>query len=174
MKLRLLTKEDAAIYLEIRLEGLKSNPEVFSTAMDDILDQEDPVKFKEEILDNDNDYTFGAFSEKGKLIGVVTLKTSEKTKSEHKGIISGLYVSPKARGLGAGKKLIEEAIYLAKSLGLEQITLNVVEGNLPAKKLYEKFGFKTFAVTPKSLKFQDEYWSQEHLMLFLKSREVYV
>ncbi|WP_088071780.1 GNAT family N-acetyltransferase [Gottfriedia luciferensis] len=170
MKIRLLTKEDAAIYLNIRLEGLKENPEVFSTTMDEILDQDDPIEYKAEILDKDKNYTIGAFTDNGELIGVATLKTFEKVKAEHKGKIESVYVSSKARNLGAGFLLIEEAIHLAKSIGLEQISLNIIEGNGSAKKLYEKFGFKTFAKTPNSLKFNDKYWDQEHMMLTLNEQ----
>lgn len=169
MKIRLLTKEDAEIYLNIRLEGLKENPEVFSTTMDEILDQDDPIEYKAEILDKDKNYTIGAFTNKGELIGVATLKTFEKVKAEHKGKIESVYVSTRARKMGAGYLLIEEAIHLAKSLGLEQLTLNIIEGNESAKKLYEKLGFKTFAKTPNSLKFNNEYWDQEHMMLTLSA-----
>lgn len=174
MKIRLLTKEDAEIYLKFRLEGLKENPEVFSTTMDDILEQDDPIEYKAEILDKDKNYTFGAFSDKGELIGIATLKTFEKVKSEHKGIIESVYVSTTARRIGAGYKLIEEVIHLAKSLGLEQMILNVIEGNNSAKKLYEKIGFKTFAKTPNSLKFNDKYWDQEHMMLILSNEIVQI
>lgn len=167
MKIRLLTKEDAEIYLNIRLEGLKENPEVFITTMDEILDQDDPIEYKAEILDKN--YTIGAFTDKGELIGVATLRTFEKVKAEHKGKIESVYVSSRARKMGAGYLLIEEAIHLAKSLGLEQLTLNIIEGNETAKKLYEKLGFKTFAKTPNSLKLNNEYWDQEHMMLMLES-----
>ncbi|PGS55809.1 GNAT family N-acetyltransferase [Bacillus sp. AFS041924] len=169
MKIRLLTKEDAEIYLNIRLEGLKENPEVFSTTMDEILDQDDPIEYKAEILDKDKNYTIGAFTNKGELIGVATLRTFDKIKAEHKGKIESVYVSSRARKMGAGLLLIEEAIHLAKSIGLEQISLNIVEGNESAKKLFEKLGFKTFAKTPNSLKFNNEYWDQEHMMLTLSA-----
>lgn len=172
MKIRLLTKEDAEIYLNIRLEGLKENPEIFSTTMDDILEQDDPIEYKAEILDKDSNYTFGAFSDKGELIGIATLKTFEKVKSEHKGRIESVYVTSRARRIGAGYKLIEEVIHLAKSLGLEIVTLNIVEGNASAKKLYESFGFKTYAKTPNSLKFNDEYWDQEHMILTIENNAV--
>ncbi|PGL71832.1 GNAT family N-acetyltransferase [Bacillus sp. AFS055030] len=171
MKIRLLTKEDAEIYLNIRLEGLKENPEVFITTMDEILDQDDPIEYKAEILDKDKNYTIGAFTDKGQLIGVATLKTYEKVKAEHKGKIESVYVSTSARKMGAGILLIEEAIHLAKSLGLEQLTVNIVEGNETAKKLYEKLGFKTFAKTPNSLKLNNEYWDQEHMMLTLMAED---
>ncbi|PEJ56751.1 MULTISPECIES: GNAT family N-acetyltransferase [unclassified Bacillus (in: firmicutes)] len=170
MKIRLLTKEDAEIYLNIRLEGLKKNPEVFSTTMDEILDQDDPVEYKAEILDEN--YTIGAFTDKGELIGVATLRTFEKVKAEHKGKIESVYVSSRARKMGAGYLLIEEVIHLAKSLGLEQLTLNIIEGNETAKNLYEKLGFKTFAKTPNSLKLDNEYWDQEHMILMLEAESV--
>jgi L-amino acid N-acyltransferase YncA len=168
MKIRLLTMEDAEIYLDIRLEGLKENPEVFSTTLDDIMEKDDPIEYKASILNKEGNYTLGAFTNEGDLIGVATLKTSEKEKSVHKGKVVAVYVSPKTRGSGTGKKLIEEIIHLAKELGIEQIMLDVVSGNEPAKRLYEKIGFETFAKTPNDLKYKDKYWDQEHMILYLK------
>jgi ribosomal protein S18 acetylase RimI-like enzyme len=168
MKIRLLTKEDAEIYLAIRLEGIKDNPEVFSTTLDDIMEKDDPIEYKANFLDKESDYTIGAFTDEGDLVGVATLKTSEKEKSVHKGKIVAVYVSPKSRGLGAGRKLIEEIIHLSKELGLEQIMLDVVSGNEPAKKLYEKIGFEKFAKTPNDLKYNDQYWDQDHMIMYLK------
>jgi len=168
MKIRLLTKEDAESYLAVRLEGLKENPEVFSTTLDDIIVKDDPIGYKAKFLDKASDYTLGAFTDEGDLVGVATLETSEKEKSVHKGKIVAVYVSPKSRGLGAGRKLIDEIIHLAKELDLEQIMLDVVSGNEPAIKLYEKIGFETFAKTPNDLKYNDEYWDQDHMIMYLK------
>ncbi|MBD2786893.1 GNAT family N-acetyltransferase, partial [Xenorhabdus sp. 3] len=84
------------------------------------------------------------------LIGIATLETKPYVKQEHKAKIGSVYVSPKARGLGAGKALIKECLELAKSLEVEQVMLDVVVGNDGAKKLYESLGFKTFGVQERS------------------------
>ncbi|MBL2049367.1 N-acetyltransferase, partial [Klebsiella pneumoniae] len=48
-----------------------------------------------------------------------------------------------------------------------QVMLDVVVGNDGAKKLYESLGFKTFGVQERSLKYNGQYWDEEHMVLFL-------
>lgn len=45
-------------------------------------------------------------------------------------------------GYGIGKNLLKESIAWADSNGIKKITLNVLETNEKAIRLYEKFGFK--------------------------------
>ena len=90
------------------------------------------IEYKAQKLAQDENYTPGAFKD-GKLIGVATLETKPYVKQEHKAKIGSVYVSPKARGLGAGKALIKECLELAKSLEVEQVMLDVVVGNDGAK-----------------------------------------
>jgi len=58
--------------------------------------------------------------------------------------IDPIAVSEKARGLGVGTKLLDASLVLAKSLGKKKMTLEVVDTNPEAKKLYER---KEFVVT---------------------------
>ncbi len=52
------------------------------------------------------------------------------------------------RSQGWGSKLLEEAIIWARQQPtLDWITLNVFENNLPAKTLYQKFGFHAVGTT---------------------------
>ncbi|MCI0766186.1 GNAT family N-acetyltransferase [Bacillus sp. TL12] len=166
MDIHVLTKDEAEIYLELRVEGLKQNPEAFSSSYEDIINKECPIEYKAQKLAQDENYTLGAFKD-GTLIGVATLETKPYVKQEHKAKIGSVYVSPKARGLGAGKSLIKECIELAKTLEVEQVMLDVVIGNDGAKKLYESLGFKTFGVQERSLKYNGQYWDEEHMVLFL-------
>lgn len=43
MEIRLLTTEDAEIYLKVCMEGLTKNPEAFSSSYEDVLKHENPV-----------------------------------------------------------------------------------------------------------------------------------
>ncbi|COR37397.1 Uncharacterised protein [Streptococcus pneumoniae] len=45
--------------------------------------------------------------------------------------------------------------------------LDVVVGNVGAKKLYESLGFQTYGVQERSLKHNGQYWDEEHMVLFL-------
>lgn len=63
------------------------------------------------------------------------------------GLFDELYVDDRARGFGIGKKLIKEVIYWMKEKGIHRIKLHVYSWNNNAKTLYEKYGFKEYAVS---------------------------
>lgn len=52
--------------------------------------------------------------------------------------IRSLFVTPESRGRAVGKHLLEYLISLVEG----PVILHVVASNTPAKKLYEKYGFK--------------------------------
>ena len=58
------------------------------------------------------------------------------------GSITNVAVHPEKRGLGIGEALVRKMTKLGEALSLEFITLEVRESNTPARRLYEKCGFK--------------------------------
>ncbi len=68
-----------------------------------------------------------------------------------------IIVKEDMRGKGIGKALIDELAKVAKEkFHIEILHLEVYEGN-PAKKLYERLGFKEFGFQPKFIKEGDHY-----------------
>lgn len=57
------------------------------------------------------------------------------------GYISNVAVAPSFRGKGIGCDLISELIVRARKRGASFLTLEVRQSNIPARRLYEKFGF---------------------------------
>lgn len=53
--------------------------------------------------------------------------------------LEDLFVSPQARGQGAGKALIEDLIVLARSRGWHRLYWNTDRGNQAARALYDQF-----------------------------------
>lgn len=60
-----------------------------------------------------------------------------------------IVVKKDQRNLGIGSKLLEEIIKKAIEINSKTITLEVNENNLPAIKLYEKYGFKQIGLRKK-------------------------
>jgi len=53
-----------------------------------------------------------------------------------------LYLEPAARGLGLGRRLVEECIAFARSAGYAQITLYTQSSLVAARHIYEATGFR--------------------------------
>lgn len=64
--------------------------------------------------------------------------------SKRAGIINDVYVLPKFRGKGIGKKLIVQTLNKLRSEGVKVVRLTVLMENRAAMKLYEKLGFKIY------------------------------
>ena len=131
MEIRLLTTEDAEIYLKVCMEGLTKNPEAFSSSYEDVLKHEDPVAAMAKRLSNPDKYTLGVFKDND-LIGIATLETKPFIKQEHKAKIGSVFVSLKHVS-AAGRALIKAIIENADKLHVEQLMLDVVVGNDAAK-----------------------------------------
>ncbi len=63
------------------------------------------------------------------------------------GLIDEVFVDYGARGLGIGKTLIREVACWVQERGTNRIKLHVYSWNVNAKRLYEKCGFKEYAVS---------------------------
>jgi GNAT superfamily N-acetyltransferase len=57
-------------------------------------------------------------------------------------------VNPEFRGRGIAKALLNAIDELARAKGCCKITLEVLQGNLPAKQLYEAMGFAVYELDP--------------------------
>ena len=57
-------------------------------------------------------------------------------------IIHTFGVHPGFSGRGLGTRMMEEAVKIAEGMGLKALRLDVLDGNLPAERLYEKVGFQ--------------------------------
>ena len=51
-------------------------------------------------------------------------------------------VAPSARGAGVGDALLERAVKVASTVGASTLALAVDERNAPARRLYQRWGFR--------------------------------
>lgn len=62
------------------------------------------------------------------------------------GHITNIAVHPEFRKSGVGGLLMEKLLQIAKEEGIQGLTLEVRKGNLPAQKLYQKYGFESAGI----------------------------
>ncbi|WP_044640421.1 GNAT family N-acetyltransferase [Risungbinella massiliensis] len=168
MEIRLLTPTDAKSYWDLRLEALKQNPESFAQSYEDAIMRKNPLEQVRNNFSTKGNFTLGAFDQ-GKLVGVVTLIQEQAVKIRHRATIYAMYVTPKNRKHGIGKALLTEAISVAESLEeVTKINLSVVSQNEQAKNLYTSLGFKVFGTEKGALKIDDQYLTEDHMVLFIR------
>ena len=72
-------------------------------------------------------------------------------------IIHALGVHSDFNGKGYAKAMVQKAIDIAKETGMKAIRLDVLRGNIPAEKLYQRFGFQYMATL--QMYYEDTGWT---------------
>ncbi len=168
MYIRVLEKEDAALYQELRLMGLQQCPEAFGS------DYDREARFsRETVIERllsieDQRVTVGAFGEDGRLWGIAAAIRMGTVKEQHKADICRVFVHPETRGRGVARQLLLELIRLARGwTGMEQLRLAVNAANEPARRLYSSLGFEVYGTERESLRWNGVYYDEELMVLRL-------
>jgi RimJ/RimL family protein N-acetyltransferase len=160
-EIRLLTPGEAALYRDIRLEGLKRDPSAFSSTFE--RENAMPLEwFEERIVKG---HIFGAFAG-GELVGVAGYWRQEGAKVRHKAGFWGMYVRPGVRGSGLAERLIEAVADHAFGR-VELLQLSVASDNKAAIRLYQKTGFSEYGREMKALKDGERYFDEILMVRFL-------
>ena len=104
----------------------------------------------EDLLGNDSKPIF--VYDNGEVLGhafcmITEVKEDKLLQSIKTLYIDDICVDEKARGKHVGKALYEHVCEYAKSIGCNNITLNVWEGNTPALQFYKNMGMKVQKTT---------------------------
>jgi RimJ/RimL family protein N-acetyltransferase len=151
IEIRRLCPEDAALFRDIRLDGLRRDADAFSSTFE--AEYEKPLSSFAVRLASST--VFGAFGG-AELLGVAGFYVQPGPKHAHKGVLWGMYVKPQARGAGIGAKLVA-AVLANASHHIELIELTVVSENAAARRLYERFGFAEYGLEKRAAKYQGRY-----------------
>jgi ribosomal protein S18 acetylase RimI-like enzyme len=163
IELRRLSPTEAPLYREIRLEGLRQDPDAFSSTFESESDQ--PVSLFASRLAGSS--VFGAFRGP-ELLGIAGFVVQSGPKHAHKGTLWGMYVRPAARGAGIGRRLVEAVIDHARTQ-VELIQLRVVNENPTARRLYARLGFEEYGVEEHAAKYQGRYHDDVLMVKMLAS-----
>jgi len=157
IQIRQLTPADAESFRELRLEGLRLNPDAFGSTYE--FEKDQPLTRYTGWLTSST--VFGAF-QNSHLIGTASFTVSSGLKDSHKGLLRAMYVRPAHRRSGAGRLLVEAIVQTAREK-VERVLLAVVSDNQPALRLYQSLGFRQYGLEKNALKHNGKY-SDEILM----------
>lgn len=172
-----LTEKDWESYRDLRLEGLAEEQKAFATSpaeaslwpssrwtnelnlISDTL--ENPKKEGQKYI------TIFAKAD-NKLVGMTSASWGQKNKQEHQAIILWVYVNKNYRGQGIAKKLMQTILdFLESKTNVKKAYLTVIESQIPARKMYESFGFKECGRLTKSLNVNGKYFDELFMEKFL-------
>ncbi len=141
--IRRLTPRDAAIWREIRLEALRTDPQAFSSRYEDWADR--PL----------SDFTArlaGAgifiFEDAGAALGAAILSPDADPARTGRGRVEAVFTRPHARGRGISTGLVRAIVSAARDQGLVELFLDVHARNSAARRVYERAGFAVTADRP--------------------------
>jgi GNAT superfamily N-acetyltransferase len=169
--IRTLRPEDSQALVSLRREALDDEPLAFGASpADDRGLSLDLVRGS--LADEDDHAVFGAFSGTD-LVGMVGLHRAHGAKRRHKAVIWGMYVAPRARAKGAGRRLLDAAVAQARAWrGIEQVHLSVTDPAVAARRLYESAGFRPWGREPRALQWEGRFVDEQHLVLALFTDEL--
>jgi ribosomal protein S18 acetylase RimI-like enzyme len=145
---------DAALFRDIRLEALRTNPEAFGSNFD--VESAQPMSWFSDRLGSS--VLLGAFNAT-ELVGIAGFAIQQGQKSAHKGLLWGMYVRPNTRTIGVGRRLVEAILDVARQ-HVELIQLAVVHDNAAARRLYASLGFVDYGIEKNALKQDGRYYDE--------------
>jgi ribosomal protein S18 acetylase RimI-like enzyme len=151
IELRRLVPAEAALFRDIRLEGLRLEPDAFTSTYE--YESIQPLSYFTDRLSNAA--VFGAFHGAA-LLGVAGFYVQPGAKHAHKGTLWGMYVRPAARRGGVGRRLVEAVLAHART-AVELIQLVVVSENHGARQLYARLGFVEYGIEKRAAKYRGRY-----------------
>lgn len=158
---RRLLPDDAEEYRSLRLEALRLHPEAFGSSHAE--ESTRPLSsFADRIACG---YIAGGFVD-GRLDAMAGLLIPAQAKSQHKGLLWGVYVRENRRGSGVVDAVMT-ALLAHATEHVEQIHLSVAATNERAIGFYRRLGFESFGTEPRALKVNGIYIDELLMVKFM-------
>lgn len=166
MEIRYLNADDAGEWLRLRIDALKGDPEAFSASLEEYQSLS-VEEVKRRLWSSSDAFVVGAVEE-AKLVGMAGFYRDQGLKTRHKGHVWGVYVSPEARGKGAGRAMMQKLLERAETVsGVEQVLISVTATQTAAIELYRSLGFERFGLEPQALKVEERFIDEEYMLMRL-------
>lgn len=166
VRIRAVTRDDLSSYVELRREMLRAEPWAFAASEDADVGC-DEAKMRERLAEP-GQALIGAFEGQGAgdaLIGAAGVLRNRHAKMAHRATIWGVYVTPRARGLGVGAAMIGAALEAARSWpGVDSVGLCVSARGEAAQRLYARMGFVAWGREPGAMVVDGVAYDEIHML----------
>lgn len=152
MQVRRLTRDDLATYRALHRLALEEAPYAFVETPANDAARPDPAVA--DMLERGQGW--GVFDGE-RLVGKLVLEALPYDCLAHTRWLHAFYVHPDVRGKGAGEELLRAALARARHDGVRRVALWVSDGNPPARRLYERLGFRESGRVPQGIRLGDDY-----------------
>lgn len=162
ISIKRLEPTDGGIYRSLMLRAYTEHDTAFTSTFEERAGK--PIEWWTRRLQDPTSVTLGAFDVGDALIGTLRLEAYQRVRERHKIQITAMYVMKDFAGKAIGRRLVEEALSEARKMnGIEIMNLTVTADNLPAVRLYSKFGFQSFGRETRAVRAADRYLDKLHM-----------
>ena len=164
MVTRRLLPSDAPAFVALRVASLRNEPLAFSSSIVD--DHGGSLEVARKALAGAAEEAVYGYFQGAELLGIAGVIRAAKAKHRHKAELWGFYVTPEARGRGAGRALLDAVIAHARAWdGVLQLELGVTSAAEAAQRMFERAGFRTWGREPRALHNDGLFVDEFHMWL---------
>ena len=150
LTLRPALEADAENFRALRLEALRSHPDVFSA--DYTVNEQQPLEFWQGRLRGLGSEGMIFFAEhNAALVGMSGIRRGDSPKTRHSAMIWGVYLRPEWRSLHVAEGLLNQCLAWAQTQQVKIVKLAVVSTNAAAIRCYARCGFTVYGIEPQAL-----------------------
>jgi len=138
---RRFSADEWRVYRDLRLRALADSPDAFGRTLAEEVSRLDAEWVRRLGSSADSETNLPVVAElRGEPIGLAWGRID--TSNLDVAVLTQMWVGPPHRGVGAGHMLLRAVIAWAKGRNVSFLDLGVTCGNSPARRLYERAGFK--------------------------------
>lgn len=155
-------------YKELRLEALTNEPQAFAETYEKVCGTTDQEWIRKLSLDDPANIRMIAENDDEKLIGMMTAVRNRD--NNDKALIINVYINKNYRGVGLGKKILNEILdrlNKVEDIKIVELTVNIEQG--AAVSIYKSCGFKTTETLKNNINCNGK--SYDEYVMIKKNRE---
>ncbi len=165
--IRHLTSADAALYRDLRLLALTTDPDAYFSTYSEMVHK--PIGHFQTEISGIAPWGYYGWFDEHTLVGYISIDRSSYEKKKHIASFYNLSVHPEHRRTGVGRNLVRHAIAQVEPLSeIQSIELTVIEGNDKALSLYESLGFERYGRRPESVQAEQRLLAELFMMKKLR------